>query len=80
MEELYYIIHNGEGDTTVEAVNKEELLERVEEGYYGIDSTEYLDELPSNRDTNYWGGAVLIIKGTIVSPKPEEVVTKYKID
>ena len=79
MEELYYVIHNGEGDTIVSVYTKEQLLKELDEeegGFYeGI-----FDKLPDDGDTNYWGGRSLIIKGSIVSPKPEQVVTKHSID
>jgi len=75
---MYYIIKNSDGDTTVDAINKTELLKRIKEGYYG--GTGVFKDLPSQRDTNYWGENLLIIKGTIVEPKPVETVTEYDID
>ena len=78
----YFIIHNGEEDTTVEEVTKEVLLERItpEEGeecnYYGNGG--FLSSIPKN-DTNYWGDNILIIKGEIVVPEKKEVVTAFKI-
>ena len=78
MKEMYYIIHNGEGDTTVEEVTKEELLKRIEEHYYG--PVGCLDSCPVDSDTNYWGENILIIKGRVVTPKPEQVVTKLTIE
>ena len=78
MMENYYVISNSEGDTTVEEMSKEKLIERLEEGYYGgVDS---LISIPENNDTNYWGNNILIIKGSIVRPKEKKVVTKYNID
>ena len=76
---MYYIIHNSDGDTTVEQVTREELLERINENYYGADG--YISSLKGmDLDTNYWGENVLIIKGEIVTPEPEKVVTQYNID
>lgn len=79
MKELYFIISNSDGDTTVEAVDKDTLLERIEEGYYGSD-TGVLKELPKEGDTNHWGENILVIKGKVVSPVAEQVVTKYDIE
>lgn len=76
MKEIYYIISNSDGDTTVRAVTKEELLRDLNDGEYKNVFTEF----PNNPDTNYWGEDVLIIKGKMVSPKPEHVVTKYNIE
>ena len=77
MEEKYYVIHNGEGDTTIYEYTKEQLLREIEDGAFGEGIH---TELPENNDTNYWGGHALIIKGNIVAPQAEQVVTKYKID
>ena len=79
MKEMYYVIHNGEGDTTVNVYTKEELLRHIEEGYWGMD-TKIMTEFPNDSDTNYWGGEILIIKGNMVSPVEKKVVTEYDID
>jgi hypothetical protein len=76
MEENYFIIRNGDGDTTVRVVTKKELLRELQDGEYG----KVFTELPNEPDTNYWGEGVLIIKGKLVSPKAEQVITKYNIE
>lgn len=79
--EKYFVIHNGDGDTTVEEFTKEKIMNRINDNidgsYYG---EQFLDEIPSERDTNYWGGHPLIIKGTVVSPTPIKVVEKVTIE
>ena len=75
MEEKYFIISNSNGDTTVRTATKEQLLRDLEDGSYD----DALTKLPDN-DTNYWGEGVLIIKGKIVTPRAEHVVTRYNID
>lgn len=80
MKETYFVISNSDGDTTVRAISKQQLLKNIEEGDYGENANEILSFIPENTDTNYWGRGVLIIKGTIVVPKAEQVVTKYNID
>lgn len=77
MNERYFVISNSDGETTVTELNKKQLLSRVEDGEY---NGRIMSAIPENEDTNYWGGDVLIIKGTIVTPKAEQVVTKYSID
>lgn len=76
MKETYFIIRNSDGDTTVRTCSKEQLLRDINDGEYG----DVLAELPDNPDTNYWGEGVLIIKGKMIVPKPETVVTKYSIE
>lgn len=78
MEDTYFVISNSDGDTTVEEISKTELLKRIADCDYG--HGDFLTQLPQNTDTNYWGEGVLIIKGTIVTPKAEQVVTKYNIE
>lgn len=75
MKEMYFVIRNSDGDTTVRAYTKEELLQEIEDGDY----RDVLTELP-DMDTNYWGEQVLIIKGKMVNPIAEEVITKYNIE
>lgn len=77
MADTYFVIHNGEGDTTVREYTREELLKEIEENAWGRDA-DFMDKI-DDADTNYWGGSILIIKGKIVNPKPVEVVTKYEI-
>ena len=78
----YYVIHNSDGDTFVEEVTKEELIEKIEPedgddaGYYG--PVGFLSKV-SERDTNYWGDNILIIKGEIITPEPKEVIKTFDI-
>jgi len=78
MKETYFVIHNSEGDTTVEEISKETLLERIEERYWG--NVNFLDSIPKDNDTNYWGENTIIIKGRIVTPNAEQIVTRYNIE
>lgn len=76
---MYYVIHNSEGDTFVEALDEGTLKERLAEKYYGNGG--FLDgqDIDLRSDTNYWDTNILIIKGTIVQPKAIEVVTQYEL-
>jgi len=78
MNETYFVINNSDGDTTVTELTKEQLLKAIQENYWGDRVT--FDKLPKDNDTNYWGEGLLIIKGRIVTPKPEQVITKYNIE
>jgi hypothetical protein len=78
MKETYFVINNSDGDTTVTELTKEQLLKAIQEHYWG--DKEIFAELPKNNDTNYWGENILIIKGKVVTPVPEQVVTKYNIE
>lgn len=77
MEDRYYVIINSDGDTRVYVYSKAELLKEINEGGF---NEGVLTELPESSDTNYWCGEALIIKGKMVAPVAEKVVTKYDIE
>lgn len=76
----YFVISNSDGETSVEEVTKEELLSRIqpEDGtdFYG--GRGFISDL-NETDTNYWGDNIMIIKGSLVVPKPKEVVKEYEL-
>ena len=73
----YYVIHNGEGDTTVDELTKEELLKRLNERWYG--DIPCMKSVPED-STDYWGARLLVIKGKVVTPLPVEKVTEYDVE
>ena len=72
-----FVICNNDGDTTVYQIDKPTLLERIKEHYYG--NVSFRGGIVE-KDTNYWGDSILIIKGKIATPKAIEVVTEHDID
>jgi len=87
-EDAYFVIHNSDGDTTVRMLTRDELMadlaERLEDDPDYDPAEDYLDgydkECP--HDTGYWPeNKALIIKGSVVFPKPEQVVrtTEFSI-
>lgn len=78
MDEKYFVISNSDGDTTVTVLTKEQLLKALKENYWG--NKEIFETVPNDLDTNYWGEGIVIIKGKVVTPKAEQVVTKYNIE
>jgi len=75
--ERYFVIYNPDGDTTVHMYTKEQLL--LELNQEGLSDVEFMDKI-DDADTNYWGGQMLIIKGRIEVPYPEQIITKFKIN
>ena len=73
----YFVIRNSDGDTYVEQYSEARLLAELESNAWG-DDVVFLDKMTKGANTNYWGGAVLIIAGSITVPQAE-VITKYKI-
>lgn len=77
--EKYFVIINSDGDTRIDCISKEELLKRINDNYYG-EHRHFLDIMPTESDTNYWGDNILIIKGSVVSPQEKKVVTEFTIE
>ena len=79
MDDKYYVIKAGEDGTRIEMLDKKTLQERLKEQCWG--KIEILSEIPGIRspetDPNYWGNVLIIIKGKIVVPVPEQKVTKW---
>lgn len=76
MEDKYFVILNSEGDTRVEELTKTKLISRLNESYYA--DIEFIEKI-GEKDTNYWGNGMLIIKGEIVVPSPKETVVNWEI-
>ena len=72
----YFVINASEGTTYIEKIEKQELLERLNENYYG---SEALPFMTSETDTNYWPEGFIIIKGEVICPTAVEVVTKFEL-
>ena len=85
----YFIISNDQGETTIQKVDKEDLLleikPRLEKETNFLERLTFMTEVkgkliyrifPSHPDC----AEILIIKGEIVIPKPIEVVKKFDID
>jgi len=73
---MYFTIYNGDGDTYVRQLTKEEVLERAAEGEKFLTP----EEMEKNADTNYWGERTLLIKGDIVIPTAKEVAVAYDVE
>ena len=79
MTQMYMVISNGEGDTSVRVFTEEELKHALAVNYWGDVGFVDINDLKDDPDTNYWCDKILIIKGEIVLPKPIEVVTAYQL-
>ena len=80
MKKEYFVISNSDGDTTIDNMTKDELIEKLggdgESNYWGAES--FIDNLKDS-DTNYWGNSILIIKGEMIVPKEKKTVVSYEV-
>lgn len=78
---MYFLITaNEDGETYVTQIsNIEKFLQELADGDYGKSPKFLSDRREFSTDTNEWNGAMLLIKGEVVVPKPMEVVTKYSV-
>lgn len=79
--EKYFLILNSDGDTIVEEYTKEELEKELNEWVEDSkdpSSIKFLNHI-DDKDTNYWGRNMLLIKGEIITPKAKEVVIKFSL-
>lgn len=79
MGQMYFVITNSEGDTRVVELSKAELEKRLNEKYWGERDVRFAESVPKESDTNYWGGVVLIIRGSVVVPNEVSTVTKFEV-
>lgn len=81
----YFVIScNEDGEIRVHSFSEKELLKELNaepgDGFCSLDEIKTTFNDKDDYDPNYWGNrACLIIKGEIVVPKAEQVVTKVKI-
>lgn len=73
---MYYVIKSGEDGCKVSCLTKEELVNNLNEKYWG--DVKYLEKFDTN-DPNYWGESILIIKGEAIVPKSVKIVESYTV-
>lgn len=75
---MLFIITNSDGDTRVTPQTEEQFLKELNNGDYGSNPV-FLTNL-NQEDTNYWPeGAILLIRGEIIQPKPVKLVESYEL-
>ncbi len=78
MSDKYYVLTNSDGDVSIEELTKEELLERINEEYYGNPKFNLVSKIDSDL-TAYLDG-LIIIKGKCIIPHEVMTVTEFGID
>ena len=81
MSELYFVVSSSEDGIDVQAMKSEQLKRAIKEEYWGSEMS-FVDEVPETDKGCFLGtdeGAILIIKGEIVVPKPKTVVKEWEV-
>ncbi len=79
---MYFVITSGEDGTLVREMDKEQLQNVIRDLQESYAQPVFLDHVPESDKGCWMGvdeGAILIIKGEIIQPKPLKVVTEYEI-
>ena len=80
----YFLIWCNEDGLKIEAMSETELLKAITPGKYGDHNwgeqkITFLETFPDLFEPWTIGDAKIVIKGTVIVPKPVEVVTKYTL-
>jgi hypothetical protein len=77
----YFVINNWDGDTMVIPMSEAEVQKSLNEEGGLLNGVKFIDNTTGfDHDTNYWGDRlVMLIKGTIVTPKAVQRVTEWEI-
>jgi len=80
-EQYVLIITSEDGDVSVEVLDREALLGRLNSGYYGEGAYQpKFHKGAPPRDPMTWGNTrALLVRGTIVVPGAERVVEKFTL-
>lgn len=76
---MYFVIRNSDGDTSICQMTAEELKKALQEDDWGSNPDFIKPDSKYDRDTNYWGRKLMIIKGEIIVPKAKQTVTEYEV-
>lgn len=81
MEQYFLIYTNDDGEARVLQMNKTELQDAMgdPERTGWLKGENAFNDKNFNEATAYWGDAFLIIKGTIVTPKPVQRIIEWEI-
>lgn len=74
---MYALIRNTEDGVRVDFLSKEDLEQRLNEGYYG--RTKIATKLPDTIDEYFADDTIVILKAELVTPRAVSVVTKYEV-
>lgn len=87
MPSRYFVIVPSEDGARIYPMDEEELLEKLNEGYWG--DMNFAGDLPYENmpngtkkyvnDPNYWRFTAIIIKGEVVQPKEKTTVKEWTL-
>ena len=78
--ERYFVIYQPEADyVSLDEISKQELEKRLAEKYWG-EKPSILDHLPGGMEGCLEEQGLVIIKGSVVVPKPVKVIERYEVE
>lgn len=76
-EDLYYVIYNREDGASLREMTHDQLIHALNDEYFGPDLGEF--DLSSGHVDLTADCGLTIIKGRVVTPKPETVVKTWRL-
>jgi len=74
----YFVISSSEDGVTIEQVEAQELLERLNVDWWGSDPV-LSPRLPRESDPARWPPSLVIIKGEVQVPHPKQTVVEWEL-
>jgi hypothetical protein len=75
----YFVLSSGEDGFSIEEMDREEVINRLNENYYGDSSDLLVSSMPTDSDPDCWGNKLIIIEGKIVHPRQVKTVTEWEV-
>jgi hypothetical protein len=76
----YFVIQSSEDGISIEQMNGETLLRRIDSNYWGEASRNFFRSVPGQDKGCFMGpDGILIVRGSVVVPHPREVVTRFEL-
>lgn len=76
--QIYVLISNSNGDTCVEQMTPEDILEGIENGEYG-ENPRFFTTISDSYPNTWPDNSYLLLKCEIVTPKPVEIVKRWAL-
>ena len=71
------VLYNSDGEVSLSILSEKDFMEKVNSGWYG-DAPKFATQEEAT-NLNCLDGKYVVIKGSIVQPRPVEIIKKYEL-